>query len=126
MLPIKCREDRPTRSYLITIFITIEMRGKGAFAPFMVNIFFQNVWPSKGTSLVQTGSFDVSRVKIGSAVGISRISKSVTEIQNNAGVLAAILISASHQMSAKMNDHADRSTPILFYKLCTKTKITLN
>ena len=62
--------------------------------------------------------FDISRVKFGSTVGISLVSKSVTEIQNNAGVLAAILISASHQMWAKMDDHADQLASPLFYRFC--------
>jgi len=55
------------------------------------------------------------------AVGISLISNSVTEIQSTSGVLTAILFSASHLMSAKMENHSIMSEPALFDKFSTRT-----
>ena len=54
---------------LLTFLFPIEMHGKGGFCPLLGSKnFFKNFWPPKGTSLAQTGSFDVLCVKIGSAV----------------------------------------------------------
>ena len=54
---------------LLTFLFPIETHGKGGFCPLLGSKkFFQNFWPPKGTSLAQTGSFDVLCVKIGSAV----------------------------------------------------------
>ena len=77
----------------------------------------------------QRTSDDVSSVTIESgmvenvvvAVRISPISYSIAEIQFTSGVLAAILISASHLMSANKGNHADVLVPALFDKFRTKT-----
>ena len=55
------------------------------------------------------------------AVGISLISYSVTEIQSTSGVLTAILFSAYHLMSAKMENYSIMLEPGLFDKFSTKT-----
>ena len=59
------------------------------------------------------------------AVGISPISYSVTEIKSTSGVLTAILFSASHLMSAKMENHSIMLEPAIFDKVSTKTLIYL-
>ncbi len=54
---------------LLTFLFPIETHGKGGFCPLLGSKnFWENFWPPKGTSLAQTGSFDVLCVKIGSAV----------------------------------------------------------
>ena len=54
------------------------------------------------------------------AVGISFISYSVTEIQSTSGVMTAILFSASHLMSTKMENPSIMLEKALFDKLSTK------
>ena len=48
------------------------------------------------------------------AVGISTIRHSVTEIESTSGLMTAILFSASHLMSAKMENHSIMLEPALF------------
>ena len=55
------------------------------------------------------------------AVVISLVSYSVTVIQSTSDVLTAILFSASHLMSAKMENHSIVLVLALFDKFSTKT-----
>ena len=80
---------------------------------------FGSRWTSDDVISVTIESGMVENVVVD--VGISIISYSVTEIQSTSGALIAILFSASHLMSAKMESHTITLEPALFYIVSTKT-----